>query len=97
MLPNTRITVFLTDWCTYEGCCITSDIWAAVLPLAPSITIAKADEMLKGEKKTLAVLSSSLNFFSKAWEKAVLASGRGAGDAIISEDKEQIVDSCNDR
>lgn len=38
-------------------CCITSDICAAVLPLAPSITIARAEEMLKGEKKTFAPLS----------------------------------------
>lgn len=60
-----------------------------MLPLAPSITIARAEEMLKGEKKTFAPLSSSLSFFSKAWEKAVLASGRGAGDAIVSADQEK--------
>lgn len=68
-----------------------------MLPLAPSITIARAEEMLKGEKKTLAAWSSSLSFFSRAWEKAVLASDRGAGDAIVTADEEKgpTVGSCN--
>lgn len=53
------------------------------MPLAPSITMARAEEMLKGEKKTLEVLLSSLSFFSRAREKVVLAVVRGVAAAIL--------------
>ncbi len=57
------------------------------MPLAPSITIAKAEEMLKGEQKIFAVLSFSLSFLKKAREKVVLALDRGVDDAIVSDTK----------
>lgn len=47
--------------------------------------------MLKGEKKTLVVLLSSLNFVNKANEKVVLALDRGDGEAIVSIKKEGLV------
>lgn len=69
----------------------TSDICVAVLPLVPSITIARAEEMLNGEKKRFPVLSSSLSFLSKAREKVALALDRGVDGAIVSE-KENVGD-----
>ncbi len=56
----------------------------AVLPLAPSITIARAEEMLKGEKKIFPVLSSSFSFSNKAREKVAFALDTRSGDAIGS-------------
>lgn len=62
----------------------TSDICVAVLPLAPSITIARAEEMLNGEKKMFPVLSLLLSSLSKVREKALFALDRGVADAIVS-------------
>lgn len=62
----------------------TSDICVAVLPLAPSITIARAEEMLNGEKKMFPVLLLLLSCLNKAREKEVLSLGRDVADAIVS-------------
>lgn len=52
----------------------TSDICRAVLPRAPSSTIARPDEMLKGEKKIFLLLSSlSLSFLNKSRAKVALS------------------------
>lgn len=69
----------------------TSDICADVLPLVPSITIARAAEMLKGETKIFAVLSSSPSFWSKAREKVVLALDLEieVDDAIVPDTKKK--------
>lgn len=56
----------------------------AVLPLAPSITIARAEEMLNGEKKMFPVLLLLLSCLSKAREKALFASDREIADPIVS-------------
>ncbi len=60
----------------------------AVLPLVPSITIARAEEMLKGEKKIFPVLSS-ISFLNKSREKVMLALDRGFDDAIVSDMKKK--------
>ena len=65
----------------------TSDICVCVLPLAPSITIARAEEMLKGEKKTFAALSLSLSCLNRSRQKLVLALDRGDGESIVSTKK----------
>lgn len=65
----------------------TFDICVAVLPFAPSSTIAKAEEMLIGEKKMFAVLFSSPSFLCTAREKVVVALDRGTDDAIVSDAK----------
>lgn len=61
----------------------TSDICVAVLPLAPSITMARAEEMLNGEKKTFSVLSLSPRLANRAREKVLLALVRGADEAMV--------------
>lgn len=72
----------------------TSDICVAVLPLAPSSTIARAEEMLNGEKKIFALPSLSLSFLSKARENSVLALDRGVGDAMVSDTKRGRTRTC---
>lgn len=49
--------------------------------------MARAEEMLNGEKKTFAALSLSLSLLSRAREKVVLALDRGEMDAIVSAEK----------
>lgn len=76
----------------FTGCVFTSDICTAVLPLVPSITIARAEEMLKGEKKIFPVLWSSLRFLNKARVKVVLALDRGLFPVILSENRTKGLD-----
>lgn len=51
-------------------------IWAAVSPLAPMKTMARAEETLRGEKNTFRERSSSPNIFNKLMAKMPLASPR---------------------
>ena len=51
----------------------TWDIWAAVLPLAPTRTMARAEEMLSGERNTFFELSSP-SFFRRVKAKVPFAS-----------------------
>ena len=51
----------------------TWDIWAAVLPLAPMRTMARAEEMLRGEINTFLELSSP-SFFRRVKAKVPFAS-----------------------
>ena len=51
----------------------TWDIWAAVLPLAPMRTMARAEEMLRGEINTFLELSSP-SFFRRVKAKVLFAS-----------------------
>ena len=51
----------------------TWDTWAAVLPLAPMRTMARAEEMLRGEKNTFFELSSP-SFFRRVKAKVPVAS-----------------------
>lgn len=65
-----------------------------MLPLAPSITIPRPAETLKGEKKTFADLSLSASCLDKASMKEVLALDREADDdddddAIVSATEEK--------
>lgn len=53
-----------------------------MLPAAPRNTIDRAEEMLKGEKKTFAALSSP-SFLNRSRQKLVFALARGVGDAIV--------------
>lgn len=52
---------------------LTWDIWAAVLPLAPMRTMARAEEMLRGEINTFLELSSP-SFFRRVKAKVPFAS-----------------------
>lgn len=52
---------------------LTLESRAAVLPLAPRVTIAKAEEMLKGEKKMFPVGLLSLRVWNSSKAKRVLA------------------------
>ena len=89
MNVNLLLSIKTIGVCVCVCVCVycTSDICVAVLPLVPSITIARAEEMLNGEKKIFAVLSLSLSFLNKAREKSVLALDRGVDDAIVSDTK----------
>ena len=55
----------------------TWDIWAAVLPLAPMRTMARAEEMLRGEINTFLELSSP-SFFRRVKAKVLFASDRAS-------------------
>lgn len=52
---------------------LTLESWAAVLPLAPRKTMARAEEMLKGEKKMFPVELFSLRVWNSSKAKRVLA------------------------
>lgn len=64
-------TSFLTD-------VHTCDIWDAVFPFAPMKTMARAEEMLRGQKNTFCDLSSSPNIFNKRMAKEPFASQRSS-------------------
>lgn len=56
----------------------TWDIWAAVSPLAPMKTMARAEEMLRGDKNTFCELSSSPNILNKLMAKVPFASPKSS-------------------
>lgn len=67
---NVKCCFFYVDVC---ATCYTCDICPAVSPLAPSITMARAAEMLKGEKKTSAAWFASASSLNKFKAKVMLA------------------------
>lgn len=52
---------------------LTLESWAAVSPLVPRKTMAKAEEMLKGEKKMFSVELFSVRVLNSSKAKRVLA------------------------
>ena len=56
----------------------TWDIWVAVSPSAPMKSMARAEEMLRGERNTFREWSSSPNIFNKVMAKVPFASPRSS-------------------